>query len=234
MSSEGAAIFAATVEEILLRGRETPKTIIATHYFNIFLNGILLRGIKSKDSHRVPFTPAHMEVMLPPRRHVNQEGMTFSSEGNDEVVYLFKCVRSGGYEFQGRRATLLTRIAVSAARTESHKESRACLTQQNAQGTWAFHPTSWPAQRTQLACYTRANRPASHGKSMTTQKTSRLSMHRSCEVIPIGPARITGGLRATMMVPRTWRQKCKMSWARCRGMCQCPTTCLHLSVWRAS
>lgn len=73
------------VEEVLLRGIETPRTVVATHYYDVLLNGLILREETSLDSRMEnPFTPAHMEVLWP------REQARGDVAGLGEMVHLFR------------------------------------------------------------------------------------------------------------------------------------------------
>jgi DNA mismatch repair protein MSH5 len=60
------------MEEFLQRGDDCPKLAIATHFHEVFRNGVL-------PSH-LPFTPKHMHIVL-------EEG-----DASDDIVFLFKAV----------------------------------------------------------------------------------------------------------------------------------------------
>lgn len=70
--SDGAGLFAAIIEEFLNRGEDCPKLAIATHFHEVFRNGVL--------PPHLPFTPKHMHIVL-------DEG-----DAADDIVFLFKAV----------------------------------------------------------------------------------------------------------------------------------------------
>ena len=67
---DGAALFAAIVEDLLDRGQEAPKVAVATHFHEAFLSGIL--------SPSSSFSPIHMQTVFEQTGH------------GQEIVYLFK------------------------------------------------------------------------------------------------------------------------------------------------
>ncbi|KDN52449.1 hypothetical protein K437DRAFT_266635 [Tilletiaria anomala UBC 951] len=69
-AKDGAALFAAIVQDLLTRGQDCPKAAVATHFHDVFFNGILPPYL--------PFTPMHMQIVLE------------QTDGNEDIIYLFK------------------------------------------------------------------------------------------------------------------------------------------------
>ena len=71
-STDGASLFAATIKHLLERGNQCPRTLAATHFHEVFHDDFL--------SQSLPFTPAHMQVLLSKK----------STRLDEEITFLYK------------------------------------------------------------------------------------------------------------------------------------------------
>ncbi|UZJ53372.1 hypothetical protein CBS101457_002692 [Exobasidium rhododendri] len=68
-STDGASLFAATIRHLLARGYHCPRTLAATHFHEVFHPDLL--------PEELPFTPAHMQVLLGSDATRLKEDITF-------------------------------------------------------------------------------------------------------------------------------------------------------------
>ncbi|KAG0658910.1 MutS protein msh5 [Rhodotorula mucilaginosa] len=81
---DGAGLFCGVVEYLLKLGSQAPRTVFATHFQHVFLNGVLSR--------QLPFVLAHMEVFVDDRetkRSVSGTG-TEETAGTENLTYLYR------------------------------------------------------------------------------------------------------------------------------------------------
>ncbi|KWU42860.1 hypothetical protein RHOSPDRAFT_35589 [Rhodotorula sp. JG-1b] len=81
---DGAGLFCGVVEYLLKLGLQAPRTVFATHFQHVFLNGVLSR--------QLPFVLAHMEVFVDDRETKRSVSGTDTEEtaGIENLTYLYR------------------------------------------------------------------------------------------------------------------------------------------------
>ncbi|GAA5864913.1 hypothetical protein JCM3774_004270 [Rhodotorula dairenensis] len=81
---DGAGLFCGVVEYLLQLGSQAPRSVFATHFQQVFLNGVLSR--------RLPFVLAYMEVLVDeksPERSTSRVGAA-ENAGIENLTYLYR------------------------------------------------------------------------------------------------------------------------------------------------
>lgn len=65
MPTDGASLFVGLIKHLVTKGPRLPKTILATHFHEIFFNDFLKRGL--------PIGLAHMELVIDREQPVTRD-----------------------------------------------------------------------------------------------------------------------------------------------------------------